>query len=212
MTSGHGAGGRLADIGPRLVLASHNAGKLREIAALLVPFGVEAVPASAFGLQEPAETEDSFAGNALLKARFAAAGSGLPALADDSGLCVDALGGAPGVYTADWAETPDGRDWMLAMGKVAEKLHALGPDASRRAAFHCALALAWPDGREAVYAGAVAGSLVWPPRGDRGFGYDPVFVPEGHDETFGEMEPEAKHGMSHRAVAFAKLKAALGTA
>ncbi len=201
---------RLADIGPKLVLASHNQGKLREIAELLAPFGIEAVPASAFGLAEPVETEDSFAGNALLKARFAAAGSGLPALADDSGLCVEALGGAPGVYTADWAETPEGRDWMLAMGKVEEKLQAMGPDVSRRAAFHCTLALVWPDGREALFEGQVAGSLVWPPRGDRGFGYDPVFVPEGYRETFGEMDPEAKHAISHRAMAFAKLKAALG--
>jgi XTP/dITP diphosphohydrolase len=196
--------------GYRLVIASHNPGKLVEIAALLAPFGVEAVPASAFGLAEPVETEDSFAGNALLKARFAAAGAGLPALADDSGLCVEALGGAPGVYTADWAETPNGRDWMLAMGKVEEKLRALGPDVSRRAHFHCTLALAWPDGREALFEGQVHGSLVWPPRGDRGFGYDPVFVADGHAETFGEMDPELKHRISHRAAAFAKLKAALG--
>jgi len=200
----------MADIGPKLVLASHNRGKLAEIAVLLAPFGIEAVPASDFGLVEPDETEDSFAGNALLKARFAAAGAGLPALADDSGLCVEALAGAPGVYTADWAETPNGRDWMLAMGKVEEKLRALGPDVSRRAAFHCTLALVWPDGREAVFEGHVAGSLIWPPRGEQGFGYDPVFVPKGHGETFGEMEPEAKHAMSHRAVAFAKLTAALG--
>lgn len=197
-------------IGPRLVLASHNAGKLREISALLGPLGIEAVPASAFGLPEPAETEDSFAGNALLKARFAAAGSGLPALSDDSGLCVEALGGAPGVYTADWAETPAGRDWLLAMGKVEAQLQALGPDVSRSAAFHCTLALVWPDGGEQLFEGQIAGALAWPPRGARGFGYDPVFVPEGHHETFGEMDPAAKHAISHRAVAFAKLAAALG--
>lgn len=200
----------LAAIGPRLVLASHNKGKLAEISALLAPFGIEAVPASDFGLAEPAETEDSFAGNALLKARVAAAGAGLPALSDDSGLCVEALGGAPGVYTADWAETPSGRDWLLAMRKVEAKLQALGPDVSRRAAFHCTLALVWPDGAESVFEGRVEGHLVWPPRGDLGFGYDPVFVPEGYCETFAEMDPAAKHAISHRAVAFAKLKAALG--
>jgi XTP/dITP diphosphohydrolase len=196
-------------IGGKLVLASHNAGKLREIGALLEPFDIEAVPASAFGLAEPAETEDSFAGNALLKARFAAAGSGLPALADDSGLCVEALGGAPGVYTADWAETPSGRDWMLAMEKVEAKLQALGSGVSRRAEFVCTLAVAWPDGEEALFEGRCPGTLVWPPRGDRGFGYDPVFVPAGHGESFGEMDPAAKHVISHRAAAFAKLTAAL---
>jgi XTP/dITP diphosphohydrolase len=200
------------DLGPKLVLASHNKGKLREIAALLAPFGIEAVPASDFGLEEPVETEDSFAGNALLKARFAAQGAGLPALSDDSGLCVEALGGAPGVYTADWAETPHGRDWMLAMTKVEEKLKALGPDVSRAAEFVCVLALVWPDGREATFEGRMPGSLVWPPRGDMGFGYDPVFVPHGHSQTFAEMDPAAKHAISHRAKAFAKLKAALGAA
>lgn len=199
-------------LGSRLVLASHNKGKLKEIGALLAPFGIEAVPASAFGLAEPAETEDSFAGNALIKARLAAEGSGLPALSDDSGLCVAALGGAPGVYTADWAETPDGRDWMLAMRKVEAALQALGPAVSRRAAFHCTLALVFPDGREELFEGRVEGSLVWPPRGERGFGYDPVFVPEGYAETFGEMDPALKHAISHRAAAFAKLTAALGTA
>ncbi len=197
-------------IGPRLVLASHNKGKLVEIAALLEPFGIEAVPASAFGLEEPVETEDTFAGNALLKARFAAEGAGLPALSDDSGICVDALDGAPGVYTADWAETPNGRDWLLAMTRVEEKLKALGPDVSRRAEFVCTLALVWPDGRSETFEGRMAGSLTWPPRGDRGFGYDPVFVPEGYSETFAEMDPAEKHAISHRAKAFAKLKAALG--
>lgn len=196
-------------LGPKLVLASHNKGKLKEIAALLEPFGIEAVPASDFGLPEPEETEDSFAGNALLKARFAAKGSGLPALSDDSGLCVDALDGAPGVYTADWAETPDGRDWMLAMQKVEDKLQALGPDTSRAAEFACVLALVWPDGREQTFEGRMPGSLTWPPRGELGFGYDPVFVPKGYDETFAEMNPAEKQAISHRARAFAKLKAAL---
>ena len=198
------------DLGPKLVLASHNKGKLREIAALLAPFGIEAVPASDLGLEEPVETEDSFAGNALLKARFAAAGAGLPALSDDSGLCVAALGGEPGVYTADWAETPNGRDWMLAMTKVEERLAALGPDVSRAAEFVCVLALVWPDGVEQTFEGRMPGSLVWPPRGELGFGYDPVFVPEGHAQTFAEMDPAEKHAISHRAKAFAKLKAALG--
>ncbi len=196
----------LNHIGPKLVLASHNRGKLVEIAALLAPFGIETLPASAFGLAEPEETEDSFAGNALLKARFACAGSGLPALADDSGLEVAALGGAPGVYTANWAETPNGRDWMLAMTKVHEKLR---PTDSRAAAFVCTLALVWPDGRERLFEGRCAGSLVWPPRGGNGFGYDPMFVADGYQQTFGEMEPEAKHAISHRAAAFAKLQAEL---
>jgi XTP/dITP diphosphohydrolase len=196
-------------IGPPLVLASHNPGKLAEIAALLAPFGIETLPASAFGLPEPAETEDSFAGNAALKARFAAAGSGLPALADDSGLLVDALGGEPGVHTADWAQTPTGRDWALAMRRVEDRLRALGPDAPRTARFHCALALAWPDGETALFEGQCEGRLVWPPRGDRGFGYDPMFVADGEALTFGEMDPADKHAISHRADAFAKLKAAL---
>ncbi len=200
----------LQAIGPRLVLATHNKGKLVEIAALLGQFGIETVPASAFGLAEPVETEDSFAGNALLKARFAAQGSGLPALSDDSGICVDALEGAPGVYTADWAETPTGRDWLLAMRKVEDRLQALGPDVSRRAEFVCTLALAWPDGRAETFEGRMPGTLAWPPRGHRGFGYDPVFVPEGHSQTFAEMDPAAKHAISHRARAFAKLTAAAG--
>ncbi|MCG2839652.1 RdgB/HAM1 family non-canonical purine NTP pyrophosphatase [Sandaracinobacter sp. RS1-74] len=199
-------------IGPKLVLASHNKGKLKEIAELLAPFGIEAVPASEFGLPEPEETEDSFAGNALLKARFAAKGSGLPALSDDSGLCVEALGGEPGVYTADWAETGNGRDWLLAMTKVEDRLQALGPDASRAAEFVCVLALVWPDGREETFEGRVAGTLAWPPRGEMGFGYDPVFVPEGHRQSFAELDPAEKKAISHRAQAFAKLKAALGAA
>lgn len=196
--------------GTRLVIATHNEGKRAEIAALLAPLGLPTVSAGQLGLPVPDETEDSFAGNAVLKARAAAAAAGLPALADDSGLCVAALGGAPGVHTADWAETPSGRDWMLAMGKVEDRLRALGPGASRAAAFHCALALVAPDGGEAVFEGTCPGSLVWPPRGDRGFGYDPMFVPQGHQETFGEMDPATKHRISHRADAFAKLLRALG--
>lgn len=188
-----------------IVLASHNKGKLREIAALLQPYGLTVRSAADFGLTEPAETEATFAGNALIKARHACAGSGLPALSDDSGLCVEALNGEPGVHTADWAETPGGRDWMLAMRKVEDRLQALGPDAGRRAFFTCTLAVVWPNGEEATFEGRVHGTLTWPPRGDRGFGYDPVFVPEGHSKTFGEMNPDHKHRISHRADAFRKL-------
>ena len=192
----------------RLVLATHNAGKLREMAALLTPYGMEVVAAGDLGLPEPAETEDSFAGNALLKARAAAAGAGLVALADDSGLCVDALGGAPGVYTADWAATPKGRDWDMAMATVEHLLAAQGPSVSRAASFVCTLALAWPDGETAVFEGRCAGSLVWPPRGERGFGYDPVFAADGMDRTFAELDPQEKHRISHRAAAFANLATA----
>ncbi|MFA7441715.1 MAG: RdgB/HAM1 family non-canonical purine NTP pyrophosphatase [Sphingomonadaceae bacterium] len=194
--------------GGRLVLASHNKGKLAEIAELVAPFGIEALSAASFGLEEPAETEDSFAGNALIKARFSANATQLPALADDSGLEVTALGGEPGVYTADWAETPDGRDWMLAMHKVEDRLQALGPDMPRDACFVCTLALVWPGGEEALFEGRIAGHLVWPPRGENGFGYDPMFVPDGYDQTFGEMDPAQKHAISHRARAFAQLQAA----
>jgi XTP/dITP diphosphohydrolase len=194
----------------KLVIATHNAGKLREIGALLAPFGVECVSAGELGLPEPEETGTTFVENALIKARAAAEASRLPALADDSGLSVDALGGRPGVYTADWAERQwfegePGRDWYMAMGKVEGMLQAIGPDAGRAAQFSCVLAIAWSDGENAVYEGIVRGSLVWPPRGSRGFGYDPVFVPEGYRETFGEMDPETKHAISHRADAFAKL-------
>ena len=196
----------------RLVIATHNAGKLREISALLAPYGLECVSAGDLGLPEPEETGTTFIENALLKARAAAEAANLPALADDSGLSVDALGGRPGVYTADWAERQwfeghPGRDWYMAMGKVEGMLQEIGPQAERAAQFNCVLAIAWPDGENAVYEGVVQGSLVWPPRGKRGFGYDPVFVPNGHEETFGEMDPEAKHAISHRADAFAKLVA-----
>ena len=196
----------------RLVIATHNSGKLVEISALLAPYGVECVSAGELGLPEPDETGDSFAANALLKAHAAASASGLVALADDSGLSVAALGGRPGVYTADWAERQwfegeEGRDWFMAMGKVEGMLQAQGPDAPRDAWFTCTLALAWPDGAEAVYEGRAHGTLTWPPRGDRGFGYDPVFVPQGRDRTFAEIDPEEKHRISHRAHAFAKLVA-----
>jgi XTP/dITP diphosphohydrolase len=198
----------------KLVIASHNAGKLREIRTLLEPFGIEPISAGELGLPEPAETEGSFAGNALIKARASALGSGIVALADDSGLMVDALGGAPGVYTADWAEKQPyeggpGRDWYMAMGKVEGKLAELGADVDRSAHFVCTLALVWPDGEEAVFEGRVNGTLVWPPRGSQGFGYDPVFQPLGKSLTFGEMEPKEKHSVNHRAFAFAKLVSAL---
>jgi XTP/dITP diphosphohydrolase len=193
----------------KLVIASHNEGKVREIRALLAPYGMDVVSAKELDLPEPEETGTTFVANAELKARVAADLSGLPALADDSGLCVDALGGDPGVYTANWAETPAGRDWMLAMTKVEHALAAVGPDAGRDAHFVCTLALAWPDGHVQWFEGRVDGTLVWPPRGTRGFGYDPVFVPLGGGETFGEMDPDAKHAISHRTDAFAKLVAAV---
>ncbi len=203
---------RTLDPGP-LVIASHNEGKVREITALLGPYGMAPVSAGSLGLPEPEETGTTFAENARIKALASAGSAGLPALADDSGLEVRALGGRPGVYTADWAERQwfegePGRDWPMAMGKVEGLLCAQGPQVDRTAAFVCTLCLAWPDGETALFEGRVEGLLVWPPRGDRGFGYDPVFQPRGHVLTFGEMAPEAKHGISHRADAFRKLVAA----
>ena len=200
-------------LGPEaLVIATHNAGKLKEIQALLEPYGVKCLSAGSLGLPEPEETGETFAANALLKARAATEASQLPALADDSGLCVAALGGRPGVHTADWAERqrfegPPGRDWYMAMGKVEGMLAELGPDAPRDCWFACVLAIAWPDGEHAVYEGRADGALTWPPRGTMGFGYDPVFVPKGRDQTFAELDPEEKHRISHRADAFAKLVA-----
>ncbi|MFN3988762.1 MAG: RdgB/HAM1 family non-canonical purine NTP pyrophosphatase [Erythrobacter sp.] len=196
-----------------LVIATHNAGKLKEISALLEPYGVKCISAGSLGLPEPAETGTTFVQNALLKARAAAEASGLAALADDSGLSVAALDGRPGVYTADWAERqwfegPAGRDWYMAMGKVEGMLAEKGAGVDRSAAFHCVLAVAWPDGEYAVYEGCCPGSLVWPPRGTLGFGYDPVFVPAGRSQTFAEITPAEKHAISHRADAFAKLVAA----
>lgn len=195
-----------------LVIATHNAGKLKEISALLAPYGVNCISAGSLGLPEPAETGTNFVENALIKARAAAENAGLPALADDSGLSVTALGGRPGVYTADWAERQrfegePGRDWYMAMGKVEGLLAEQGPEVDRGGWFSCVLALAWPDGDSAVYEGRVDGALTWPPRGTMGFGYDPVFVPRGRSETFAELDPEEKHRISHRADAFAKLVA-----
>ena len=195
-----------------LVIATHNAGKLKEISALLEPHGMKCLSAGSLGLPEPAETGTTFVQNALLKARAAAEASGIVALADDSGLSVAALDGRPGVYTADWAERQwfegdPGRDWYMAMGKVEGLLQEQGADVDRSCAFHCVLALAWPDGEHAVYEGTVPGTLTWPPRGKLGFGYDPVFVPEGSEQTFAEIDPADKHAISHRADAFAKLVA-----
>ncbi len=187
----------------RLVIASHNAGKLSEIAELMAPFGVDPISAGSLGLPEPEETGTTFRANAELKAMAAAEGVGLPALADDSGLVVPALAGAPGIHSARWAG-PE-RDFAQAMVRVEEEL---GQSVDRSAGFLCTLALAWPDGHRDSFEGRVDGTLVWPPRGDRGFGYDPIFLPEGETLTFGEMEPARKHAMSHRARAFAKLVAA----
>lgn len=194
--------------GSELVLASHNAGKLREIKELLGPRGFRVRSAAEFGLSEPAETEQSFAGNARIKAHFAAQGTGLPALSDDSGLEVDALDGAPGVHTADWAETGSGRDFTMAMEKLWRKLEEIGAPEPRRARFVCTLCIAWPGGEDLVFRGEVRGRIVWPMRGAEGFGFDPVFQPEGESETFGEMDPARKHAMSHRADAFRQLTAA----
>jgi XTP/dITP diphosphohydrolase len=194
----------------RLVVATHNAGKLREIADLLKPFGVEPIGAAALGLDEPEETGATFRENAVLKARAAARGSGLPALADDSGLCVEALDGAPGIYSARWAGAA--RDFGAAMARVQRELEARAAPPPWRAAFVCVLALAWADGAVETFEGRVDGALVFPPRGTAGFGYDPIFLADGHDRTFGEMRPEEKHGipadgllaLSHRARAFQK--------
>jgi XTP/dITP diphosphohydrolase len=191
--------------GAKLVVATHNPGKARELAEILEN-RFQLVTAGDLNLAEPEETETSFVGNALLKARAAADASGLPALADDSGLSVAALDGSPGVYSARWAG-PD-RDFYVAMRKVEERLEETDGD-DRSAWFTCALALAWPQGVAVVVEGRIDGTLAFPPRGTRGFGYDPIFIPEGGDLTFGEMEPAAKDAMSHRARAFAKLKAAL---
>jgi XTP/dITP diphosphohydrolase len=207
----------------KLVIASHNAGKVREIRDLLGPFGIEPVSAAELDLPEPDEIGVDFMENADLKARQAADLSGLPAIADDSGLCVEALGGRPGIFSARWAirgdasvaplagpgEVSGDRDFNYAMQRVHQELEALGPDVSRAAHFVCALAVVWPDGRSEWFEGRVEGTLVWPPRGENGFGYDSMFLPVGGTQTFGEMDPAEKHRISHRADAFNKLVAAL---
>jgi XTP/dITP diphosphohydrolase len=208
----------------KIVVASHNAGKLREIADLIAPFGLEARSSGELGLPEPDETGTTFEENAYIKAHAAAVATGLPALSDDSGMCADALDGQPGVYTANWAETPDGkRDFGIAMQKVEDLLREKGAVGAkdRRARFVAVICLAWPDGHAEYYRGEVEGTLVWPPRGALGFGYDPVFLPDGYDNTFGEMTAEQKHGwkpsaaeaLSHRARAFQKFaRSRLGSA
>ena len=184
--------------GERLVIASHNKGKLEEFAALLAPLRVSCVSAADLGLPEPEETETTFAGNARIKAKAAALASGLPALADDSGLTVDALGGAPGVYTADWAATPTGRDFVLAMEKTWAALQAANAPFPRTAQFRCTLLLYWPDGHEEIFEGVAAGQPVWPRRGADGHGYDPMFQPDGLTQTFAEMSADQKNAISHR--------------
>jgi XTP/dITP diphosphohydrolase len=205
-----------------LLIATHNDGKVREFRDLMTPLGLEVVTAAERGLAEPEETGTTFEENAAIKALAAARATGMPALSDDSGLAVAALDGAPGVYTADWAQTADGmRDFAMAMQKVETMLSEIGADdaASRRASFVSVLCLAWPDGHVEYFRGEADGTLVWPPRGTAGFGYDPVFLPDGHTRTFGEMNAEEKHGwrpgdataLSHRARAF-KLFAETGLA
>jgi XTP/dITP diphosphohydrolase len=194
---------RTLPAGARLVVATHNPGKLREIADLLRPYRIEAVSAGALGLPEPQEDAPDFVGNARIKAVRAAGASGLPALADDSGFCVAALSGAPGVHSARWAGP--GKDFSAAMARVREQM---ADGVGRRAWFVAALCLAWPDGDTETFVGRVDGEVVWPPRGERGFGYDPMFLPRGGTLTFGEMDPGQKHAVSHRARAFAQLVAA----
>ncbi|GLS86260.1 non-canonical purine NTP pyrophosphatase [Cypionkella aquatica] len=189
----------------RLLVATHNRGKLEEIAKLLEGFGISVVSAGELNLPEPAETEDSFVGNARIKAHAAAQATGLPALSDDSGITIDALDGAPGVYTADWAETPTGRDFVMAMTQTWDRLEAIAATEPRLAQFRCTLVLAWPDGHDEVFEGVMAGQIVWPMRGDQGHGYDPIFQPSGSDLTFGEMDRWQKNQISHRADAFRKL-------
>jgi XTP/dITP diphosphohydrolase len=197
-------------IGPKLVIATHNDGKLREIRELLAPFGIECLSAAELDLPEPEETGVTFVDNAELKARASADLSGLPALADDSGICVDALHGKPGIHSARWGEDEAGnRDFGKAMERVWREVEAAGSDAGRDAHFVCALSLAWPDGAIESFEGKVHGTLTWPPRGDNGHGYDPMFVAAGDTRTFGEIDASAKNAVSHRAVAFAKLVEAL---
>lgn len=190
---------------PVLLVATHNQGKLEEIAALLEPFGISTVSAKDHNLPEPEETGTTFIENARLKAHAASKATGLPALADDSGIEISALGNAPGVYTADWAETPTGRDFTMAMTRVHKELDAINASHPRRARFCCTLVLAWPDGHDEVFEGVMDGQVIWPMRGDQGHGYDPIFQPDGYDLTFGEMDRWEKNKISHRADAFRKL-------
>lgn len=190
--------------GDRLLVATHNKGKLEEMTHLLQPFGVTVIGAGEMNLPEPEETEDTFVGNARIKAHAAAKATGLPALSDDSGITIDALDGAPGVYTADWAETGNGRDFMMAMTRAHTELEAKNAPYPRRAQFRCTLVLAWPDGHDEVFEGVMPGQLVWPIRGKDGFGYDPMFQPDGHEQTCAEMDRWEKNKISHRGQAVAK--------
>ncbi len=189
----------------RLLVATHNAGKLKEMEQLFQPLGVNVIGAAEMKLAEPEETETTFVGNARIKAHAAVKATGLPALSDDSGIVVDGLDGAPGVYTADWAETPNGRDFIMAMTKTHNLLEERNAPHPRTARFCSTLVLAWPDGHDEVFEGTVEGTLIWPMRGKQGHGYDPMFVPVGHDITFAEMDAATKNGISHRANAFEKL-------
>jgi XTP/dITP diphosphohydrolase len=191
--------------GDRILIATHNAGKLEEMKQLFAPRGITVVGAKEMNLPEPEETENTFVGNARIKAHAAVKATGLPALADDSGIEVEGLDGAPGVYTADWAETPNGRDFMMAMTRTHDMLEQRGVPDPRRARFCATLVLAWPDGHDEAVMGTVEGTLQWPVRGELGHGYDPMFQPDGHDRTFAEMPAEEKNRISHRADAFAKL-------
>ena len=191
--------------GNRLLVATHNQGKLEEISKLLEVYDIAVMSSKDLGLPEPAETESSFVGNARIKAHAAARAANLPALADDSGICVDGLAGAPGVYTADWAETGNGRDFVAAMTRTWKELEAASAPYPRKAQFRCTLVLAWPDGHDEVFEGVMPGEIVWPMRGNLGHGYDPIFKPQGFSETFGEMDRWQKNEISHRALAFRKL-------
>jgi XTP/dITP diphosphohydrolase len=193
--------------GDTLLVATHNQGKLEEMRDLLSPYGITVIGAAEHNLPEPEETETTFVGNARIKAHSAAKISGLPSLSDDSGITIDALNGAPGVYTADWAETPNGRDFVMAMERTKRELDAVNAAEPRLAQFRCTLVLAWPDGHDEVFEGVMPGRLVWPMRGDQGHGYDPIFQPDGYDETFGEMDRWEKNKISHRADAFKKFVA-----
>ncbi len=193
--------------GNTLLIATHNAGKLEEMADLFSDLGITVIGAAEKGLPEPEETGTTFIENARIKAHAAAKATGLPALADDSGIEIDALDGAPGVYTADWAETPNGRDFEMAMRKTHEKLEAMQAPLPRSARFCCTFVLAWPDGRDEIAEGRMDGQIVWPMRGDQGHGYDPIFQPDGYSITFGEMDRWEKNRISHRAKAFENLKA-----
>ena len=192
---------------PKLLVATHNAGKLEEISDLLSPYAVTVTGAAALNLPKPDETETSFSGNARIKAHAAAQATGLPALSDDSGIEIDALDGAPGVYTADWAETPTGRDFIIAMQLTHAKLTAAQAAYPRTAQFCCTLVLAWPDGHDEVFSGVMPGQVVWPMRGALGHGYDPIFQPDGYEITFGEMDRWEKNKISHRSKAFQKMTA-----